>query len=65
MLAILASEALHESGRDAPTPLRPFLEKVRSLVPPVDGMRALRRDCERLAAAFGEHVYGRAEASGL
>jgi hypothetical protein len=30
---------------------------VRNVVPPVDGMRALGPDCERLAAAFAERIY--------
>jgi histidine ammonia-lyase len=61
VLAVLASQALHESGQDPPTPLRAFLAEVRNLVPPVDGMRALGPDCERLAATFAEQIYSPAE----
>jgi histidine ammonia-lyase len=53
--------ALHESGHDPPTPLRAFLAEVRNIVPPVDGMRALGPDCERLAAAFAEQIYSPAK----
>jgi len=34
---------------------------VRNFVPPVDGMRALGPDCERLAAALAEQTYSPAE----
>jgi histidine ammonia-lyase len=54
MLAATASQALWATERDAPPPLRPFLETVRAHFPPVDGTRRREpgREIERLAQAF-------------
>ena len=57
MLAVMASQALHVTGRDAPPNLREFLGLVRRHVPPVDGDRVLGPELNRLAAAFEARVF--------
>ena len=47
-LAVLASQALYKQNRDAPEMLRPLIEQVRAIVPPVDEVRALGRECQLL-----------------
>lgn len=54
VLAVVASQALHVTGRPAQPPLRPFLTRLRELVPPVESRRALGQDCARLARAFSK-----------
>ena len=43
MLAVVAAQALHVTGRQAPPPLRDFVEELRAIVPPIDGARVLGR----------------------
>jgi histidine ammonia-lyase len=57
MLAVMASQALHVTERDAPPHLGEFLALVRSHVPPVDADRVLGPELKRLAAAFEAHVF--------
>jgi histidine ammonia-lyase len=57
MLAVMASQALYVTGRDAPLNLREFLSRVRSHVSPVSGDRVLGPELNRLAAAFAARVY--------
>jgi histidine ammonia-lyase len=47
-LSVLASQALYKQNREAPEMLRPLVEGVRVIVPPVAELRALGRDCQRL-----------------
>ncbi|MBV8219154.1 MAG: aromatic amino acid lyase [Solirubrobacterales bacterium] len=47
-LAVLASQALYKQDCEAPEMLRPLVEQVRVIVPPVDEVRALGRDCQQL-----------------
>jgi histidine ammonia-lyase len=58
-LAVLASQALHKQGREAPPAIRGLVEHVRSIVPPVDEPRPIGSECQRLyhrltQAAIGE-----------
>ena len=57
MLAVMASQALHVTGRDAPPNLRGFLHRVRGQVPPVDGDRVLGPELHGLAAAFAANMF--------
>ena len=57
MLAVMASQALHVTDRDAPPNLREFLDLVRSQVPPVGADRVLGPELQRLAAAFEAQVF--------
>lgn len=52
MLAVLASQALHVTDRDATPPLRTLLADVRSIVPPVVADRVLGPELEQLAEHF-------------
>jgi histidine ammonia-lyase len=52
MLAVLASQALHVTGRNAPPPLRSFLDAVRAIVPPVEADRVLGPELARLTKYF-------------
>lgn len=56
VLSVVASQALHVTGRPAQPPLRPFLERVRELVPPVESSRPLGEECEALTQAFSRAV---------
>jgi histidine ammonia-lyase len=56
MLAVLASQALHVSGRDAPPPLRSLLHEVRAIVPPVEADRVLGPELARLTECFTARV---------
>ena len=57
MLAVLASQALYVTGRDAPPPLSRFLDEVRAIVPPVEADRVLGPELARLASHFTRHVF--------
>ena len=57
MLAVMASQALHVTERDAPPNLSEFLGFVRGHVPPVVGDRVLGPELNRLAAAFEARVF--------
>ncbi|MGO4837874.1 histidine ammonia-lyase, partial [Rhizobiaceae sp. 2RAB30] len=52
MLAMLASQALHVTGRNPPPALAQFVEEVRGLVPPVGADRVLGPELSRLSAWF-------------
>ena len=56
LLAATASQALFARGDEVAPPLAGFLDHVRSVFPPVEGLRALGEDCERLARVFGDRV---------
>lgn len=57
-LAVVASQALHVTGRPAPPMLRAILALVREHCPPMTDPRTLSPELARLAAAFRERVYG-------
>jgi histidine ammonia-lyase len=57
MLAVLASQALHVTGRAAPPNLESLLMQVRKHVPPVDADRVLGPELKRLTAAFSAQVF--------
>jgi histidine ammonia-lyase len=57
MLAVVASQALHVTGRTAPPALRSFVDDLRSTVPPVAEDRILGPELGRLAARFTERVF--------
>jgi histidine ammonia-lyase len=52
MLAMLASQALYVTGRNAPRALLPLVEGVRGIVPPVGEDRALGPELSKLSAWF-------------
>jgi histidine ammonia-lyase len=54
---VIASQALHVTGR-APLPaLRPLVDEVRNLVPPVAEDRVLGPELGRLAERFTQRVF--------
>ena len=57
ILAVVASQALHVTQRDAPPRLAPFVEMVRALVPPIVEPRALGPEIERLQALITNKVF--------
>jgi histidine ammonia-lyase len=57
MLAMLASQALHVTGRDAPPPLSALLDEVRAIVPPVDADRVLGPELARLSDQFTHQIF--------
>jgi histidine ammonia-lyase len=57
MLAVVASQALFVTDREAPPALRAFTEMVRSHVPPVIEDRVLGPELGRLADAFTNQVF--------
>jgi histidine ammonia-lyase len=61
MLAVLASQALHVTDRHPPTALRPILDQVRAIVPPVDADRVLGPELARLAAQFTSQAFSAEE----
>jgi histidine ammonia-lyase len=56
MLAVLASQALHVTGRQAPPHLRGFTEMIRCTVRPVAEDRVLGPELGQLAALFTEQI---------
>jgi histidine ammonia-lyase len=59
VLAVVASQALHLTGRQAPSgPLRNLLGKVRETVPPVTVDRVLGIELEALSAYFNVSIFG-------
>jgi histidine ammonia-lyase len=56
-LAVVASQALHVTGRQAPPALRGFLSEVRSIVSPVGTDRVLGPELLGLAAAFTKKAF--------
>ncbi len=59
-LAVLASQALHRQGREAPPALRGLLDLVRSSVAPVDEPRPIGAECQRLYERFTNAATGQA-----
>ena len=57
MLAVVASQALHVTRRQAPLALHGFVENLRAIVPPVEGDRVLGPELNRLADDFSAHVF--------
>ncbi len=57
MLAMLASQALHVTGRKPPPQLRPLVDEVRVIVPPVNEDRVLGPELGRLAVAFTRKTF--------
>ena len=57
MLAVLASQALHVTSRDAPPPLSVLLDEVRAIVPPVEADRVLGPELARLSDHFTRQVF--------
>ena len=64
-LSLIASQALHVTGRDAPPALRPVLAEIRKHVPPLEAMRPLGPEAERLARAFAARVLETDETAGV
>jgi histidine ammonia-lyase len=56
-LAMIASQALHVTDRQAPPALRGFVEELRAVVPPVGADRVLGPELGKLAAAFTGRVF--------
>jgi histidine ammonia-lyase len=56
-LAVVASQALHVTGRPAPPALGDFLGEIRKHVPPVDQDRVLGSELLSLAQAFTEKAF--------
>ncbi len=57
MLGVVASQALHVTDRDAPPPLRRFIELIRTYVPPVIEDRVLGPELERLTNAITGRIF--------
>ena len=57
MLAVVASQALHATQRQAPPALHAFLAGLRAIVPPVEEDRVLGPELNRLADDFTAHVF--------
>ena len=54
ILAVVASQALHVTGRNAPPKLAGLLGRVRGRVPPMTGQRAPGRELDALVAVGGD-----------
>lgn len=57
LLAVVASQALHVTGRPAPPPLARFVDEVRSIVPPVGADRVLGPELKQLTRNFTRHAF--------
>jgi histidine ammonia-lyase len=57
MLAMLASQALHVTEREATPALRAFVEEIRDIVPPVGEDRVLGPELARLAERFTRRAF--------
>lgn len=62
-LAVVASQALHVTRRQAPARLAPLVDMVRDLVPPVVESRVLGPELERLHAHINRAVFAGARAA--
>ncbi len=60
LLAVIACQALHVTGRRAPPRLAALAEEVAALVPPVSDDRVLGPELARLAGAFTARVFASA-----
>jgi len=58
ILAVVASQALAATERPAPPRLRPLVEQLRELFPPVVAVRAVGPDAERVQRLFTGKVFG-------
>jgi histidine ammonia-lyase len=56
-LAVVASQALHVTGREAPPPLRDLLSEIRGVVRPVEEDRVLGPELLELAALFTRKAF--------
>lgn len=56
-LAVVASQALHVTGRQPPIALAEFVSEVRAIVPPVDDDRVLGPELLRLATLFTQKAF--------
>ncbi|HEY7690573.1 MAG TPA: aromatic amino acid lyase, partial [Dongiaceae bacterium] len=56
-LAVIASQALHVTGRTAPPALKPLVDQVRAIVPPMERSRPLALEMDKLLDAFRAKVY--------
>jgi len=56
-LAVVAAQALHITGRQAPPPLRELVDELRAIVPPLTGPRVLGPELGRLAQSFTRRVF--------
>lgn len=65
MLAVLASQALHVTGRPAPPHLRGFTDTIRGTVRPVAEDRVLGPELERLADLFTGQIFAADETPDL
>ncbi len=57
LLAVVASQALHVTGRPAPPELASFVGEIRTVVPPVGEDRVLGPELEQLAGSFTRHAF--------
>jgi histidine ammonia-lyase len=57
MLAMLASQALHLTGRQPPPALQSFVASIRNVLPPVDEDRILGPELGRLAEWFTQRAF--------
>lgn len=57
ILAAVASQAFHVTGREAPPRLRPFLEQVRQIFSPVIEARPLGAEAEALQRMIADKVF--------
>ena len=62
ILAAVASQALHVTGRPPPPRLGPLLAEVRALMPPMTGQRRPGPEAERVRAALSDRIFGEAAA---
>jgi histidine ammonia-lyase len=65
MLAVIASQALYVTGRQAPPNLRGFTDMIRGIVRPVNEDRILGPELERLSDSFSQQIFAPDKASEL
>ena len=56
-LAVIASQAFHATGRNAPARLRPLLDAVREIFPPLEAPRAPGPDAGRVQRMITAKVF--------
>lgn len=57
VLSLIASQAFHVTGRPPPPPLKPLLEQVRELSPPLEQSRGLGPEAEAVTRLFAGKVF--------
>ncbi len=57
VLCLIASQALHVTGRPPPPPLRPLLEQIRRLSPPIEKSRGLAHEAEAVKRLLTEKIF--------